>query len=145
MPKDTVKRPLGCTCFSLRKLARRTTNIYDEYLAPSGLTLTQYSLLSHLTRVSSDPDMRDLAELIGMDRTTLTRLLKPLEEAGLLGIRLCSDRRRRRIVLTDKGRSAWEKARPLWQRAQDDIAHRLGSTVLFDLHKLVDRAYTALS
>ncbi|MDH3474180.1 MAG: MarR family transcriptional regulator, partial [Rhodospirillales bacterium] len=65
----------------LRRTARRLTQAYDQALRPSGLRLTQFSVLANLTR-SGGLSITDLAELLAMERTTLTRNLRPLERAG---------------------------------------------------------------
>lgn len=82
----------GCTCFRLRKLTRRLTQHYDAYLAPTGLRLTQYSLLANLAR-GGPATMSALADLLEMDRTTLTRNLKPLVQSGFVAVGAGSDGR----------------------------------------------------
>lgn len=76
----------GCTCARLRRLTRRMTALYDRELAPTGLRLTQYSLLATLRREAWDGGVpvTDLASAMDMDRTTLTRNLRPLLEQGLV-------------------------------------------------------------
>jgi len=137
-------RPRGCTCFRLRRTARQVTRIYDTHLQPSGLTLTQYSILTNLAR-GGPPSVNGMAEMLGMDRTTLTRTLKPLAAAGLLVVGLGDDRRSKRIALTDHGRSTWELANPLWRAAQDDLETRLGTVQVAALHQLLDDSFTTLN
>ena len=57
------------------------TQIYDRHLEPTGLTITQYGLLSHL-RSLDGVSIGALAERLVMDPTTLTRTLGPLVTAG---------------------------------------------------------------
>jgi len=139
-------RPRGCTCFRLRRAARQMTRIYDAHLAPSGLTLTQYSILSYLALAPDKaPTVQHLAESSSMDRTTLTRTLKPLIAARLVTLNTGVDRRSKGVVLTPAGRSAFEQAKPLWRHAQDEMAERLGAARVAELHALLDESYTTLA
>ncbi|MFQ5954376.1 MAG: MarR family winged helix-turn-helix transcriptional regulator [Kiloniellales bacterium] len=117
----------GCACFSLRKAARAVTQLYDARLRPNGLKATQFSLLVGLA-VGGPITMQRLAERMVMDRTTLTRNVKPLQRAGLVKSTTGKDRRTRTLSLTGKGRKALARALPLWQQAQDTVLGRLGET-----------------
>ena len=77
--------PCACFCSSVRKASRAITQFYDEQLAPSGLLTTQFSLLSQVHR-HGPVAMQGLADAMAMDRTTLTRNLKPLINARLIAI-----------------------------------------------------------
>src|SRR5262249_59557256 len=77
------ERVTGCTCSRLRKLTRRITQHYDAHLVAAGLRVTQYSLLANLCR-GGPATMSKLAVALAMDRTTLTRHLKPLAHAAPL-------------------------------------------------------------
>lgn len=139
-----IPAPRGCTCHRLRRTARRVTRLYDSHLAPSGLTLNQYSLLAVLAFAKAAPTLGELAALMGMDRTTLTRDLRPLLARGLIARQAGGDRRRRAMALTEPGRAAWEEARGLWRAAQDVIEERLGREITARLHELLDGAFAAL-
>ena len=115
----------ACTCANLRKAARAVTQAYDSALQPSGLKATQFTMLATLDRRGGAPLTR-LAEAMVMDRTTLTRNLKPLVRKGFVRIDHEEDQRVRRIGLTPAGREVLEAARPLWERAQSRIAEGLG-------------------
>lgn len=140
-PQDWLK---GCTCFRLRRTSRRMTQIYDAHLAAVGLTLTQYSLLAHLVRMEP-PTVHGLADVMGMDRTTLTRNLKPLLARALLTQQTGEDRRRRLICVTEAGQGLWKQAKPLWQAAQDEIQQRLGDQDTAALHHLLDDTFNKLA
>ncbi len=142
-PRDP-NRPRGCTCFRMRRTARQMTRIYDTHLLPVGLTLNQYSVLSNLMRCGP-PTVNEMAEILGMDRTTLTRSLKPLITARLLALETGDDRRSKRIALTDQGRATWERAKPLWRAAQDEIEGKLGPAQVKALHELLDTSFTTLN
>ena len=143
-PISDPSRPQGCTCFRLRRASRRMTQVYDAHLAACGLTLTQYSLLANLGRLQS-PGMHELAEAIGMDRTSLTRTLKPLMAQGLIAVAGGADRRRKRLTLTAAGEARRAAARPLWQAAQDAVEQRLGPAMVAELHRLLDSGYERLA
>ena len=75
-----------CACFNLRKAMRTVTHLYDEALKPAGLRATQFTVLAS-TRNLGPVSVNQLAEKMVMDRTTLTRNLKPLERDGLIAVR----------------------------------------------------------
>ncbi len=115
----------GCVCFNLRKAARTITHHYDEILKPSGLLVTQFTVLAAIS-VAKSKTINELAEILVMDRTTLTRNLKPLEREEWLRVEHGQDRRTRMISLTTKGELALAKAIPLWRSAQDNVEKLLG-------------------
>ena len=100
------------------------TQAYDAALQPSGLRATQFTLLATLAQ-SGDLPMTQLAEAMVMDRTTLTRNLKPLVEKDFVRVQPDADQRVRRIVLTDTGLKAFEAALPRWQEAQSRLVEGL--------------------
>ena len=120
-----ITDPTNCTCFGLRKAARAVTQMYDQALKPSGLRATQLSLLIAAER-AGPRGIGELAELMVMDRTTLTRNLKPLLDKGLLENVEDADRRRRPIGITPAGREAMAQALPYWREAQSRMAGSLG-------------------
>ncbi len=123
--RRSVTELSDCTCANLRKAARVVTQAYDAALQPSGLKSTQFILLANLAGQDGMP-LTQLAEALVMDRTTLTRNLRPLLREGLLRIDQEEDLRVRRVSLTDAGADAVEAARPLWEEMQVRIAARLG-------------------
>jgi DNA-binding MarR family transcriptional regulator len=115
-----------CACFNLRKAARAVTQAFDAHLQPSGLRVTQLSVLGALHH-GGPSSVSDLADRLVMDRTTLTRNLQPLQRRDLITLGPGDDRRTRRITLTDAGRKAMAEAFPLWREAQREIIGRLGA------------------
>ncbi len=115
----------NCTNFNLRKAARTVTHLYDEMLKPSGLRSTQYSLLTVLSMGEAET-ISNLAHQLVMDRTTLTRNLKPLQSQGWIKRVPGEDRRTRAWTITAQGRKALARALPLWQKAQKDTVNLLG-------------------
>ena len=126
----------------VRRAARQLTRDYDRVLKPAGLKLTQYSVLANLVR-SGGLSITALAERLAMDRTTLTRNLRPLEKAGWIAIRSGPDRRRRAVDITDHGRRIYERALPLWRRAERAFRRTMGQAESAELRRLVDLMLTA--
>ena len=137
MPTTTASTtPSVCTCFRLRRASRRVTQVYDHELAAVGLSLNQYSILRRSER---EPRvLGELADELGMDRTTLTRNLSPLVDAGLLETVRGRDARRRMIGLTPSGRDRLAAAKPCWQRAQATLDAMLGQAGIQRLHRDLD-------
>lgn len=121
----------------LRRTARRLTQAYDRVLKPSGLRLTQYSLLANVSRAGG-LSITELAARLEMDRTTLTRNLGPLEKAGWLRVLPGADLRSRAVEITPAGRRLFEEARPLWQAAERDLRRRMGQEESQALRNLLD-------
>lgn len=105
----------------MRKAARAATRLYDGMLAETGLRLTQYSLLANLDRCGALP-MTALAEVLGMERTTLTRNVAPLRRAGLLSLKPAGYGRTKLVALTARGRTRLVEAFPYWQKAEQRFA-----------------------
>jgi DNA-binding MarR family transcriptional regulator len=110
-----------CFCLHLRRSARQVTQFYDERLRGSGLKTTQFQLLAAISQTGPTAQ-QPLADLMGMDRTTLTRNLALLQRNGFVTLETAAqDRRERSIALTPAGRTVLKKAMPLWQSAQAAI------------------------
>lgn len=140
---DTPIPPSLCTCFRLRKLARLVTQRYDRELAAVGLNINQYSILRRASRTPQT--VSALAREIGMDRTTLSRDLKPLIAEGWIELASSDEDARQRLVrVKPAGKRVLERAQPLWRKAQDDIDARLGDTGVLALHTHLDRATARL-
>ena len=120
-----VGRDPGCTCSRLRRATRAITQLYDDALAPSGLRVTQFSLLRKLER-EGPSRMSELAEKLLLDRTALTRTLEPLLAAGYVEVTRGRDARTRDVSITRTGRAAVAAAVGPWKRAQATVARRIG-------------------
>ena len=121
-----------CNCLAARKAARYLTAAYDRALAPSGLRITQFSILYKLARLGP-MTIKRLAAAIAMDRTTLAANLKPLERDGHLVTGTAEDRRAKTIEITATGKAALESAVPLWTIAQSQFETGYGATAAFGL------------
>ena len=114
-----------CACATVRRTDRVLTQFYDEILAPSGLYITQFTLLATLSQ-AAPVTINRLAEIMDMDRTTLSRNLEVLAKQHMVRIEEGEDRRTRQVHLTQEGEQALRRALPLWQEAQARIEHALG-------------------
>lgn len=114
-----------CLCLHVQRAARALARHFDEALRPLGLTNGQFSLLMSLNR-PAPPGMGPVADVLAMDRTTLTAALKPLERRGLVTVAVDpADKRSRLLKLTPAGRRLLAKAVPIWQQSHAEIEKRL--------------------
>jgi DNA-binding MarR family transcriptional regulator len=137
-------RPQGCTNLKLRQLARRVTQHYDAELAKAGLKTTQYSLLSHVLKLGPIRP-GDLAEVMTLDASTLTRNLKPLVDAGWVELAPGPDGRSRSVTITEAGRVKRAEGQRHWRVAQDGINELLGMQRVAALHAVLDESLASLS
>ncbi|MGY4535095.1 DNA-binding MarR family transcriptional regulator [Pseudomonas sp. TE3786] len=126
-----------CLCTKLRRAARSVTRVYDDALRELGLNVAQYSLLSHLQRLEQ-PSISTLAEAMGLDRSTLGRNLKVLENEGLVLMGESSDLRARQVQLTASGAQRLQRGAAAWEQAQGQLALRLGAEKREALWLLLD-------
>jgi DNA-binding MarR family transcriptional regulator len=122
-----------CICLHTQRAARALARRFDEALAPVNLSSGQFSLLTSLNRPVA-PTIGAVAELLAMDRTTLTANLKPLERRGLVTVEVHeADRRSRRLVLTTAGRRLLVRAMPIWRRRHRELEQRFPKAKLHAL------------
>jgi DNA-binding MarR family transcriptional regulator len=115
----------ACVCGNLRKASRSITQFYDKLLAPSGITITQLALLRTIS-IGNSSTISKLSKDMYMDRTTLTRNLDLLKKQDLIKIESSSDKRKRIVTMTNRGKAQMTKALPLWERAQGTIIEKFG-------------------
>jgi DNA-binding MarR family transcriptional regulator len=116
---------VSCACFNFRKASRAVTQQFDELLQSTGLRSTQLVVLVAVA-VTESPGVASLARELVMDRSTLTRNLRPLVKQGLLKVRLGKDRRTRVVEMTSLGRDVLAEALPVWEHAQNRFVTQLG-------------------
>jgi DNA-binding MarR family transcriptional regulator len=107
-----------CACSAARRRSRELTRFYERSMRGSGLRASQFTLLATLVQTGPMPATR-LADFLGLERTTLTRNLRPLLRDGHVTIEDGADRRVHKVAITAKGVEAAERAYPVWRRAQD--------------------------
>jgi len=115
---------LACACASLRRTARVVTQLYEAELQGSGLRATQFTLVQALEQMGGAAQGA-LGELLGLDPTTLSRTLRPLERAGWIRAAAGKDRREVRWSLTPAGRRRFARVQAAWERAQGRLRARL--------------------
>jgi DNA-binding MarR family transcriptional regulator len=121
-----------CACQGIRRSARAITQHYDRVFAAVGLKATQFPILVALAVAGSAP-LSALAQVLGMDRTTLTRNLKPLEQRRLVQTEEGEDRRVRQLSLTAEGELVLNEALALWKEAQRSVTESFGANRLAGL------------
>jgi DNA-binding MarR family transcriptional regulator len=126
LDKEILEGCLQCACLSFRQASRMVTQLFDDALVSVGLLSTQLPVLILLSLYSPLTITR-LAQLLVMDRTTLTKNLKVLQAKAYIKVMSDKDKRKTLLTLTAKGESMLVKAYPLWQQAQKRIVEGLGS------------------
>ncbi|TWD99320.1 MarR family transcriptional regulator [Pseudomonas sp. AG1028] len=116
--------PTECLCTRLRRASRGVSKLYDDALSGVGLSVAQYSLLRHLQRLDQ-PSITDLADAVGLERSTLGRNLRVLEGRGLVALADGADQRNRLVSLTIRGEKLIAEALDAWQGVQLELKQRL--------------------
>ena len=107
-----------CVCTAARRRSRDLTRAFEKAMRGSGVRGTQFTLLATLVQTGPMPTTR-LADFLGLERTTLTRNLRPLVRHGFVQIDEGEDRRVRKAAITPAGEAAARRAFPFWKKAQD--------------------------
>ena len=127
-----------CVCSTLRMVSRAVTQLYDDILRPSGIRVTQFSILATIAR-AGQANLRQLETVLAIDQTTLTRSLNLLDRDSMIERVPHPDGRIKAMRLTRKGRRVVNVARPLWARAQDKVLRELGTTAWDDAQRRLAR------
>jgi DNA-binding MarR family transcriptional regulator len=127
-PSDTADymAAAGCFCLASRQAARKITRLYDSHMQEAGVRITPFTILSQLMLRGEMP-IGKLAGILGMERTTLTRNLAPLEQQNWITIKPGDDPRARMISITAQGRGIVRRSFPVWSKAQAHVAKLLGA------------------
>jgi len=142
MSPEAGSMPETCNCLALRQAARHVTQFYDQFLVPTGLRTSQFSILVQLRR-HGPTTINVLAAALLLDRTTLGRNLRPLQRAGLIAVRRGkTDRRSREVSLTAGGIERMRDGIKRWTAAQREFEARFGDKRSAELRRLM-RAVTA--
>lgn len=115
-----------CHCTRLRSAARKVASVYDEALAPLGLSVAQYSLMRTIER-RQPVSFTELGQLAQLDRSTVSRNVRVLDRRGLVEMtRSDDDHREAAVSLSARGADLMVEAMPLWEACQHKIETRLG-------------------
>jgi DNA-binding MarR family transcriptional regulator len=137
MPASSLPKPDECNCFVVRSAARHVTQLYDQFLAPVGLHVTQFSILAKLKR-RGPLTINALAKDMVMDRTTLSRNVLPLERDGLIKIEAsAADGRAKELHLTKAGDKRLQAGREAWAQAQARFENRFGAKRAADFRAML--------
>jgi DNA-binding MarR family transcriptional regulator len=130
-----------CPALRVRQASRVLAKLYDDELAPFGLHSSQLPVLAAAALFGdSGATMSKLARAVLMDRTSLTRSIRPLERAGLLRVaRSPEDARTKIVVITRSGERMMESIFPVWERALNQIKKSLGAEMFAELHARLDQ------
>lgn len=128
-----------CVCLQARKADRHLTRIYDLFLRPGGMRITQFGLLACIANLD-EPSITGIGQALSMDQTTVTRNVMKLESRGLVETILNPGIGNRKIVtLTETGRKALRDSQKAWEEAQDYVRDCLGEADYNLLLRLVER------
>ena len=144
MERSILLKSRRCACGNMRRATRAITQYYDSCLKPSGLRATQLSLMLGIS-LNESPTIGELAELMVMDQTTVTRNVESLQKTGFIEVvSEESDARKKRLTVTTKGLEKLSEAMPLWELAQTRMENGLGNERLRELLKILSEV-TALA
>ncbi len=116
---------LPCVCGRLRRASRSLTRLYDDALAPLGLSVTQFSVMRTLERLER-PTLVALSEATAHEKSALWRTIQPLIRKGWIAAGAEKGVRAQRLSLTPSGREKLADALPLWRTAQARVSDALG-------------------
>jgi DNA-binding MarR family transcriptional regulator len=137
MSTNSPLKPEDCNCFMARSAARHVTQLYDQFLAPVGLHVTQFSILAKLKRLGP-MTINGMAKEMVMDRTTLSRNVLPLERDGLIKIEAsATDGRAKELHLTKAGEKRLLAGREAWAQAQARFDDRFGAKRAADFRTML--------
>ena len=138
-----TRREMGrsCACFNLRRAARLVTQRFDKAFRDAGITANQFSILM-ASYNQEGVLLTRLANFLGMERTTLSRNLSLLERRKLISIEKGSDKRERKIAITEEGITLLERTLPFWHEAQKEVVESVGQDqwegLLTGLHRVAE-------
>ena len=133
-----------CICFNLRKASRVISQFYDQYLRQAGLRGTQYALMAHIDSFEG-LSLTELAEILGMEQSTITRNVELLAKKGYITVAVHHlNGRKKSASLTKIGQKKMKEAWPFWKEAQDALQNQLGTKQLESLLKITKNIVEAL-
>lgn len=145
--EDASSAGLSCALAATRRTARLMTQFYDACLAEAGIEAAQFALLMALD-TAKDKGQAALGQMLGMDKTTLSRNLKVLRAKGWIESATGEDARRRSISLTAQGRARLREAKPAWRRAGEELRGGMTErewTAMWSSLEVMTRAVTRAS
>ena len=129
---QVTPRVLPCACGNLRRAARAVTRLYNRELLSDGIEITQFALMMTLSQVG-EISQGELGEILALDSTSLTRMLKLLKDHGWVQAKEGDDRRFRLFRLTKAGREKFQQCVPHWKHAEEQLRAALGEKTMREL------------
>lgn len=120
---------LPCACANLRRAARAVTRLYNRELLSDGIEITQFTLMMTVNHVG-EISQGELGEILALDSTSLTRMLKLLKDHGWVQAKEGDDRRFRLFRLTKAGREKFQQCLPHWKHAEEQLRAALGEKTM---------------
>jgi DNA-binding MarR family transcriptional regulator len=109
-----------CACSALRRASRAVTQHYERHFRGSGLRATQFTILATLAQ-TGPLSISELSDRLGLDRTTLSRNLRLIEDEGWIAALGHDDQRVRKMALTPKGMRKASTALAFWKPADASV------------------------
>ena len=122
LPPDMIGQ---CMVVKTRRAARAVTRRYNQLLRPLGIQTTQASLL-FVIRFGRCDSVSEMAATLGIERSALTRNLKPLRDMGLVVSDNEGKGSAQRLSLTPEGDALAATVLPMWVEAQNALKAELG-------------------
>ena len=130
-----------CNLFHLRRAARAVSRQYGAMMKSTDAQAPQFSVLFILSRAGA-LSITELASKMGMDRTSMSRNLLPMQAHGLVSLGAEGAARAREVTITQAGRAALDELMPLWRQAQAEFVEHLGEADTALLIELLSRVAT---
>ena len=127
-----------CASLNFRRTARAVTRMYDTAMQDSGVRSTQFAILVGIAKIQP-VSMGKLADVLVIDRTTLTRSLRLLKKQRLITISGRTSMRQRLLELTPEGEKALERSLPLWRAVHAQFVSEVGSDYWLKLRSELER------
>ena len=136
--RNMDKQSSICNCLNIRRASLTMTKLYDQWLKPSGLSISQFALLRNIDQMGP-VSVSDLSLELRLDRTTLVRNLKPLEQEGFIIDDSKKGTRDRQLRLSTSGRERYQSALTLWNEVQNHVEQQIGRENLQTLTDLLSK------
>lgn len=134
--KKYSDKPTACYCLKMRRATNDVTRFYDHILEPSGVTISQFSILLNVSRAEKG-SIQELADMAELDRSTLARNIRPLINRSLIVDAKLPGARDSKLKLTDDGTKTLEHAKVLWEEAQQQVKSKLSQSGIEELEQLL--------
>lgn len=126
-----------CHYLKLFRTKQNVETIYDKHMKPSGISLGQSFLLTEILK-NQGCTMNRLSEITCLDRSSISRALKPLMVANLVVDDNDPGKRDSVLMLTEEGRKAQQRAISCWKQAQKEYEEMLGEEKVREFESIME-------